>query len=194
MGRGRQPAAGPAALEKERAGYDSDFYAWSQQQGRLVREGRWSEVDRENVAEEIESLGREQFNKLEVWVDGDGDGKTDAGELRKLADLGITELDLHAQKSSEVDNGNLVGLVSGYKTADGQTHEMADVWFARDRSAPATATPKLDDLLAAAPTTQLPGAEAMPAAAAPVTPDQVAAYVKPKLPGEDDNGNNTPLI
>ena len=64
MGRGR-PAAGPAALEKERAGYDSDFYSWSQEQGRLVREGRWSEVDRENVAEEIESLGREQFNKLE---------------------------------------------------------------------------------------------------------------------------------
>ena len=64
MGRGR-PAAGSAALEKERAGYDSDFYSWSQEQGRLVREGRWSEVDRENVAEEIESLGREQFNKLE---------------------------------------------------------------------------------------------------------------------------------
>lgn len=65
MGRGRPPAAGPAALEKERAGYDSDFYSWSQEQGRLVREGRWSEVDRENVAEEIESLGREQFSKLE---------------------------------------------------------------------------------------------------------------------------------
>ena len=65
MGRGRPPAAGPAALEKERAGYDSDFYSWSQEQGRLVREGRWNEVDRENVAEEIESLGREQFNKLE---------------------------------------------------------------------------------------------------------------------------------
>ena len=30
-----------------------------------MRQGRWSEVDRENVAEEIESLGREQFNKLE---------------------------------------------------------------------------------------------------------------------------------
>ena len=64
-GRSIQGAAGPATLEKERAGYDSDFYSWSQEQGRLVREGRWGEVDRENVAEEIESLGREQFNKLE---------------------------------------------------------------------------------------------------------------------------------
>ena len=44
--------------------YDRDFYSWSLEQARLVREGRWSAVDRENVAEEIESLGREQFNKL----------------------------------------------------------------------------------------------------------------------------------
>ena len=66
--RGRSGQGGAAALEKERAGYDRDFYTWSQEQGRLVREGRWSEVDRENVAEEIESLGREQFNKLESAI------------------------------------------------------------------------------------------------------------------------------
>jgi hypothetical protein len=63
--RGRPP--GPAAAEKD-AGYDRDFYTWSQEQGLLVREGRWSEVDRENIAEEIESLGREQFNKLESKI------------------------------------------------------------------------------------------------------------------------------
>lgn len=60
--------SGSAVMDKEAAGYDSDFYSWSQEQGRLVREGRWSEVDRENVAEEIESLGREQFNKLESAI------------------------------------------------------------------------------------------------------------------------------
>jgi hypothetical protein len=48
-----------------RADYGRDFYSWSLEQARLVREGRWDAVDRENVAEEIESLGREQFNKLE---------------------------------------------------------------------------------------------------------------------------------
>lgn len=61
-------ASGSAIIDREAAGYDSDFYSWSQEQGRLVREGRWSEVDRENVAEEIESLGREQFNKLESAI------------------------------------------------------------------------------------------------------------------------------
>jgi hypothetical protein len=44
--------------------YDSDFYCWSLDQARLVREGRWDRVDRDNVAEEIEAIGREQFNKL----------------------------------------------------------------------------------------------------------------------------------
>ena len=53
------PAEEPAG-----AGYERDFYAWALEQARLVREGRWDAVDRDNVAEEIESLGREQFNKL----------------------------------------------------------------------------------------------------------------------------------
>ncbi len=72
------------------------------------------------------------FSKLVVWVDANHDGKTDAGELKTLADLGITELDLKAQSGSTVDNGNVLGLVSGYKTADGVSHQMADVWLAKD--------------------------------------------------------------
>jgi hypothetical protein len=48
-----------------RADYNRDFYSWLMEQARFVREGRWTEVDRDNLAEEIESLGREQFNKLE---------------------------------------------------------------------------------------------------------------------------------
>lgn len=58
-------AAASPVREKARAGYDDDFYTWSLEQARLVRDGQWAGVDRENVAEEIESLGREQFNKLE---------------------------------------------------------------------------------------------------------------------------------
>jgi hypothetical protein len=52
------------AAEPNGASYERDFYTWSLEQARLVREGRWDAVDRDNVAEEIESLGREQFNKL----------------------------------------------------------------------------------------------------------------------------------
>ena len=38
--------------------YETDFYAWTQQQATLIREGRWEEVDRSNLVEEIESLGK----------------------------------------------------------------------------------------------------------------------------------------
>ena len=46
------------------ATYEHDFYSWTLDQARLIREGRWAAIDRENVAEEIESLGKEQFAKL----------------------------------------------------------------------------------------------------------------------------------
>jgi hypothetical protein len=63
--RTRDNEAALAPPEPVDATYERDFYTWSQEQARLLRVGLWSAVDRENVAEEIESLGREQFNKLE---------------------------------------------------------------------------------------------------------------------------------
>jgi len=57
---GLAPADAPAPAD-----YNRDFYSWLMEQARFVREGRWDAVDRDNLAEEIESLGREQFNKLE---------------------------------------------------------------------------------------------------------------------------------
>ena len=45
--------------------YEQDFYAWTQEQARLLREGRFAELDVVNVAEEIESLGRSEKRELE---------------------------------------------------------------------------------------------------------------------------------
>jgi hypothetical protein len=50
--------------EPVRAEYERDFYSWSMEQARHLRDGRLAALDRDNLAEEIESLGREQFNKL----------------------------------------------------------------------------------------------------------------------------------
>jgi len=44
--------------------YDEDFYGWSQRTAQLVREGRWSELDRNHVAEEIGDLGISQERAL----------------------------------------------------------------------------------------------------------------------------------
>src|SRR5713101_3323354 len=65
-GRSRDNDTGLAPTDKPPAAdYNRDFYSWLMEQARHVRDGRWDAVDRENLAEEIESLGREQFNKLE---------------------------------------------------------------------------------------------------------------------------------
>jgi Domain of unknown function DUF29 len=47
------------------AHYETDFYAWTVEQARLLRSGELSSVDVENIAEEIESLGRSDKRELE---------------------------------------------------------------------------------------------------------------------------------
>jgi len=44
--------------------YESDFYAWANEQSALLREGRFTEADIKNIAEEIESLGRSEKREL----------------------------------------------------------------------------------------------------------------------------------
>ena len=44
--------------------YESDFYAWANQQAALLRAGRLAEADIENIAEEIESMGRSERREL----------------------------------------------------------------------------------------------------------------------------------
>lgn len=44
--------------------YERDFYSWALQQAELMREGRFDAIDRANIVEELESLGKEQFSKL----------------------------------------------------------------------------------------------------------------------------------
>jgi hypothetical protein len=117
-----------------------------------------------------------QFVNLKVWVDRNHDGKTDLGELKGLVDLGITELDLNYASSNRLDHGNAVAMVSSYKTVDGQTHEMADVWFAKSASGPA---PKLDELLAAAPVDLVPASPAATHANAAAPQAGTAAAVPP---------------
>jgi hypothetical protein len=69
------------------------------------------------------------FAKLKVWVDANGNGVTDEGELKSLQELGIVSLKLNAQASDMQQNGNTLGLISEYTTADGKTHQMVDVWL-----------------------------------------------------------------
>lgn len=44
--------------------YDSDFYAWANEQAALLRAGKLSAADIEHIAEEIESMGRSEKREL----------------------------------------------------------------------------------------------------------------------------------
>ena len=74
------------------------------------------------------------FGSLKVWQDANGNGISDKGELKSLTELGIAELSLQAKASTVMDNGNLIGLMGGYTTADGSVHTMGDVWFSTDQT------------------------------------------------------------
>lgn len=47
------------------AAYDEDYARWCAEQAALLREGRLDALDRENLAEEIESLGRSDRREIE---------------------------------------------------------------------------------------------------------------------------------
>jgi len=55
-----------------RIAYDKDFYAWLIENAQLLREHKFAELDSENVAEELESMGkrekRELVNRLTILL------------------------------------------------------------------------------------------------------------------------------
>lgn len=50
---------------RTRSLYDQDFYSWAHRQSELLRAGRLGELDVENIAEKIESLGRSEASSLQ---------------------------------------------------------------------------------------------------------------------------------
>lgn len=45
--------------------YESDFYAWTQEQAALLRERHWAQIDLDHLIEEIDSLGKQERQQLE---------------------------------------------------------------------------------------------------------------------------------
>jgi hypothetical protein len=45
--------------------YETDFYTWTQQQASLLKSGHFSEIDVDNIIEEIETMGRSEKRSLE---------------------------------------------------------------------------------------------------------------------------------
>jgi uncharacterized protein DUF29 len=52
-------------MARNAAPYDEDFYAWSVEQARLLRAGEFAQLDIENIAEELESMGRSDRREID---------------------------------------------------------------------------------------------------------------------------------
>ncbi len=50
--------------KKIRQAYDKDFYAWALNNAELLRKRKLSEIDIDNIAEEIESMGKSEKREL----------------------------------------------------------------------------------------------------------------------------------
>jgi len=55
--------------------YDTDFFAWTQQQAEAIRAGVWDDIDRDHLAEEIEDWWKrdshllwQHLRELMVWL------------------------------------------------------------------------------------------------------------------------------
>jgi hypothetical protein len=69
------------------------------------------------------------FDMVQVWVDANHDGISDAGELKGLKELGVKAIHLNPEASERTENGNLYGLVSTMTLDNGGTAEVVDVWL-----------------------------------------------------------------
>ncbi len=81
----------------------------------------------------IISSGDAQFSNLRIWIDANGNGSTETGELATLADHGVVSLNLAATQTNTTQNGNLISHISSFTRADNSSGQVADVWFANDQ-------------------------------------------------------------
>ncbi|WP_299472554.1 calcium-binding protein [uncultured Roseibium sp.] len=91
-------------------------------------ETKLMDLDGDGLLENV-TLG---YDSLKVWVDANSDGKTDEGELKTLAELGITSIDLDKTTIDVVDNGNELNAKSIVSFGDGTTADIYGISFNRD--------------------------------------------------------------
>ena len=74
------------------------------------------------------------FAEFKVWVDANGDGRTQAGEVKSLADVGIASINLAGQATHQswADGQNIVVNNGSFTWADGTSGALADVALLHD--------------------------------------------------------------
>ena len=74
----------------------------------------------------------EAFSELKVWIDSNSDGISQAGEIKELSELNISEIILNYTNASKAENGNVITATSGAVLNDGTTINMGELNFKID--------------------------------------------------------------
>ena len=83
----------------------------------------------------------EEFAKLRVWQDLDGDGTVDEGELSTLTEAGIAAIELTRQDVNGANNGHPIGFGANFIWADQSTGTAQTIYFQTDQQDTADPTP-----------------------------------------------------
>ncbi len=78
----------------------------------------------------------DEFGKFKVWQDLNGDGVSDAGELKTLSEWGIESIGLTSDETIRLVEGNVSYGIGSYTNEDGSTGLLSDTGFT---TAPLTA-------------------------------------------------------
>jgi Ca2+-binding RTX toxin-like protein len=71
------------------------------------------------------------WSNLRMWVDSNGNGVTDAGEIETLSTAGIASISLTTTNTNTTDaNGNYHGKTASYSLVGGGTREVDDISYA----------------------------------------------------------------
>ena len=73
--------------------------------------------------------GDDAFSKLQVWIDANNNGISDAGELSSLSDHRVTSISLTADQSGGEEDGQTIFAEGEFTFADGTTGNFVEVGF-----------------------------------------------------------------
>ena len=77
--------------------------------------------------------GDEVFDSLRVWVDADGSGTSDEGEMKTLAELGITSINLgYENVNAETGTEATIGNTATFTREDGTVGNIGEIWVSSD--------------------------------------------------------------
>ncbi|WP_141502459.1 calcium-binding protein, partial [Rhizobium sp. J15] len=83
------------------------------------------DTNRDGIVDSLDA----QYASLRVWLDADGDGNSDAGELHLLSDFDISGIETSKTSSSIVENGNTIAYLGSFVRTDGSRGEAGSVLF-----------------------------------------------------------------